>query len=394
MSLLIKNGRIFIGGKLLVKNILTEDSIISSITSGIPQADEIINAGGKIVIPGVIDPHVHFREPGMIQKEDFLSGSTAAASGGVTCFLDMPNNRPPTLTKKDLEMKRVFARKSVVNFGFHFGSSTGNIGEIRNARCIASVKIFMNASTGNMLIENEETIRKIMESSKMNTIHAEGKDAERAIKIARSAGKRFYLCHVSDAKEIEKVRENEKRNVFAEVTPHHLFLTKKDQNRMVKMKPPLKGENDRKALWEALRDGTIDTIGSDHAPHRPEEKMSSELFGVPGVETRLPLMLDAVNRGLLNLGRAVQTMCENPAMIFKIKNKGFIKEGKDADLTIIDMKLKKRVRNDSLLTKCGWSPFDGFELKGWPTHTIVNGRVVYENGSVAEKDKGTEVSYD
>ncbi len=394
MSLLIKNGKVFIKGKLLGKNILIEDSKISKITGEFPRADEIINARGKIVIPGVIDPHVHFREPGMTQKEDFLTGSMAAASGGVTCFLDMPNNKPPTLTAKYLEEKRELAGKSVVNFGFHFGSSSENIEEIKNANGIASVKIFMNASTGNMLIEDEGILKNIMEFSKINTIHAEEDNVKKAINIANSSGGEIYLCHISGENEIKQIKENKKVNVYAEVTPHHLFLTAKDQNRMVKMKPSLKKESDRKALWKALNDGIIDTIGSDHAPHTTEEKISSELFGVPGVETRLPLMLDAVNKGLLTLKRLVQTMCENPAMIFKIKNKGFIKEGNDGDFTIIGMKLRKGIRNDRLFTKCGWSPFDGREVKGWPTHTIVNGRIVYENGSVMKKHKGVGILYD
>ncbi|MEE9323692.1 MAG: amidohydrolase family protein [Candidatus Aenigmarchaeota archaeon] len=392
MSLLIENGRVYINGELIEKSLLIENGKIESITSSKPNADEKINADGMIVLPGIIDPHVHFRDPGLTHKEDFRTGSSAAAAGGVTCVLDMPNTKPPTLTNELLKEKRNIARgKSIVNYGFHFGSSLDNIEEVKKAKGVPSVKIFMDASTGNMLIEDEGIIKGIMEASKINTLHAEEGNVRKAIELAKSLGKKFYLCHISLEEELEYVRKNGKENVFVEVTPHHLFLTEKDQNKFVIMKPSLKKDSDRKALWEALRDGTIDTIGTDHAPHTLEEKEASEVFGVPGVETRVPLMLDAVNGGKITLKRLVETMCENPAKIFKIKNKGFIEEGKDGDLTIVDMKLRKKVRNDQLFTKCGWSPFEGYELKGWPTHTIVNGNLVYENGMVLDKIRGKEV---
>ncbi len=390
MSLVIRNGRVFMEGKLLRKNVLIEDSVISKISSKPVSGERALDARGKVILPGIIDPHVHFREPGMEYKEDFRTGSVAAAAGGVTCVLDMPNNKPPILTVRDLEKKRELAKKSVVDYGFHFGSSEDNIPEIVKAENIASVKIFMNTSTGNMLIEKAEVLKKIMSASKINAVHAEGEKAGEAIGTAERLGKKVYICHVSRETGLEQIRENRKRNAFAEVTPHHLFLTEKDQNEMVKMKPVLGKDSDRRSLWEALNDGTIDTIGSDHAPHTMEEKRSSEVFGVPGVETRLPLMLDAVSRGLITLGRMVETMCENPAKIFKTEKKGSIREGNDGDLTIVDMKMRKRVRNDGLFTKCGWSPFEGRELKGWPTRTISRGRVIFEDGEV-ERGKGREV---
>ncbi len=395
MSLLVENGKVYIKGELIGKNILIEDGKIKKVTSEKPTADEKINAKGKVVVPGFIDTHVHFRDPGLTQKEDFGTGSKAAASGGTTCVLDMPNTEPPTLTSDLLKEKRDIAMgKSVVNFGLHFGSSIENLEEIKKAKGIPSVKIFMNASTGNMLIEDEGIVKDIMKSASICSIHAEEDNVRKAIGLAKSLEKKFYLCHITEEKELDYVKENGKENVFVEVTPHHLFLTEKNQNNFVIMKPPLKSEKDRRSLWEALRDGTIDNIGSDHAPHTIEEKKSSEVFGVPGVETRVPLMLDAVNKGKITFGRVIETMCENPAKIFKIKNKGFIEEGKDGDLTIIDMKLKKKVRDDKLFTKCGWSPFEGYELQGWPVITIVNGNVVFENGEVYDKVKGEEVKYE
>jgi dihydroorotase len=391
---IIENGMVYLNGRLEGRSILIEDGKIAKITSAKMRADERINASGLIVLPGSIDPHVHFREPGLTNKEDFRTGSFAAAAGGVTSFLDMPNTKPPTLTSELLREKiELASEKSVVNFGFHFGSSADNLEEIKNAKGIASVKIFMDASTGNMLIQNDETIREIMEGSRICAIHAEGRNARKAIDIARSLGRKFYLCHVGTESEIGYVKQNKKENVFVEVTPHHLFLTENDQSRLVKMKPSLKNESDRRSLWDALNDGTIDAIGSDHAPHTIEEKETSDAYGVPGVETRLPLMLDAVNKRRLTMRRMVETMCENPARIFSIKGKGFIKVGNDADLVMVDMKLAKKVRNDGLFTKCGWSPFDGYELCGWPVKTMVNGGVVFEDGVVYEENRGEAVEY-
>jgi len=395
MSLMIENGRVYLKGRLVRKNVFIEDGKISRITLKKIQSDEKLNAKNKIVMPGAIDPHVHFREPGLTHKEDFRTGSFAAAAGGTTCIIDMPNTKPPMLTTRLLmEKSELAAQKSVVNFGFHFGSSAENIDDIREAKGIASVKIFMNASTGNMLITDENAIRKIIEASRITTFHAEDENAKKALDIAASLGKKFYLCHACLKNEIDYVKQNGKKNVFAEVTPHHLFLTEKNQNKYVIMKPTLKSDVDRKSLWSALNDGTIDTIGSDHAPHTLEEKATGEVYGVPGVETRMPLMLDAVNRRMTTLRRLAKTMCENPAKIFRLEKKGFINEGFDADLTIIDMKLRKKVRNDELFTKCGWSPFDGFELRGWPVATIVNGGIVFENGEITSKNRGRMVQYE
>jgi dihydroorotase len=392
-TLFIQNGMVYVGGRIVKKNILVESGSIKKIFSGKAIADETINASGMLVLPGSIDPHVHFREPGLTHKEGFRTGSFAAAAGGVTSIIDMPNTKPPTLTRKLLAEKISLATgKSIVDFGFHFGSSADNMQEVEKARGIASTKIFMDASTGNMLIQDEDIVSKIISASRICTIHAEGRNARKAIEISEELQKKFYLCHVSTQNELEYVKENRGKNVFAEVTPHHLFLTETDQTQLVRMKPSLKNESDRRALWDALNGGTIDTIGSDHAPHTIEEKEAGDLYGVPGVETRLPLMLDAVNKRRLTLRRLVETMCENPAKIFRLNNKGFIKNGYDADFVIVDMKAQKKIRNDEMRTKCGWSPFDGFEVRGWPVKTIVRGKIVFEDGDVM-KNKGRGIVY-
>lgn len=404
-SKLIINGKILEDDKLVSKNILIKENKIGLITNKTVSADEIIDAKNKIILPGIIDPHVHMREPGLTHKEDFFTGSIAAAAGGITTFIDMPNTKPATITVKDLKEKRGLAKKSIVNYGFHFGSTPFNIGEIKKAcsENIASVKVFMDATTGNMLIENKEVIANIMLTARLVTVHAEGVHVKDIIEIAKFLNKKVYICHVSSAEEISYARENKKENqeaggnCYVEVTPHHLFLTEKDAKKMgafASMKPLLKTKKDQDALWKAVEDGIVDTIGTDHAPHTVEEKKSGQYpWGVPGVETSLALMLDAVNRKKIGIARLQEIMCENPAKIFGIKNKGIIKEGYDADLVVVDMGIKKKVDNKRILSKCGWSPFDGFELKGWPVMTIVNGNIVMDNGKINKDSRGKEAIF-
>ena len=393
MSLLIKNGKILIGEELIEKNILITDSIIKEITNESITVDKVIDASGKIILPGIIDPHVHFREPGLTQKEDFFTGSKAAAAGGVTTVLDMPNTKPATTTVELLEQKREIAKKSIVNYGFHFGSTIDNFGEIKKAKNIASVKVFMDATTGDMLIKDEEVLEKIFSSYKLITVHAENDNIAKAIELIQKTKNKIYFCHVSAANELKMIKSKFKSKVFVEATPHHLFLTKENEtSNFFKMKPCLKSKEDQQALWEAIKKNKVNTIGSDHAPHTKEEKQQ-EVYGVPGVETTLPLLLDAVNKNKIKLQKVIELCCYNPAKIFRIKNKGFLQEGFDADLTIVDMNLEKEVKNENLFTKCKWSPFNGWKLKGWPIMTIVNGQIVFEEGKINDI-KAKEVIYE
>ena len=391
MRLLIKNAKLILNNKEVIRSIYIKDGKIRRVANKNFNADKIIDAKHKFVIPGLVDPHVHCREPGLTHKENFFTASKAAAAGGVTTFLDMPNTKPPTLTLKELKRKKALAKKSVVNYGFHFGCSENNLPQIIKAQqFVASTKLFRDATTGNLFIQNKSMIEKIFKHSKFVTTHSEDKNLEDSVKLARKLETRLYLCHISLKSEIDFLKKFKSKNIFCEVTPHHLFLTKKSRQ---SMKPTLKSESDRKALWNALKSGLIDTIGSDHAPHTLKEKKSkTPPFGIPGLETTLPLLLNAVNKGKLSLTQVVRLTSKNPARIFKLKNKGLIAPGYDADLVIIDMTLEKNVKNNALFTKCGWSPFNTIKLKGWPVITIINGNIVYDNGKI-NNIKAKEVVY-
>jgi len=392
MSLLIKNGKIYQNKSLVAKNIFIKEDKITKISNQEIQADETIDAKDKIIIPGLVDSHVHFREPGMTEKEDFLSGSMAAAAGGVTTIIDMPNTIPPTDNLQRLEEKRNLAKKSVVNFGFHFGSSKDNISEIKKAERVASVKIYMDHTTGDLKLENKNILEKIFTSNKTIAVHAEGENVKIAKELIQLSDNILYICHVSSKQDLDEAKKEIKNKVYVEVCPHHLFLTKENLNELQnfgEMKPDLKTKEDQDSLWEGIKNGLVDTIATDHAPHTKENKLQLNYpYGVPGCETMLPLLL---NDERIDINTIVKLCCENPVKIFKIKNKGFIKEGFDADLTIIDQELEKEVKDEELFTKCKWSPFNGWKLKGWPITTIVNGKVIFD-GKI-NNIPGKEVEY-
>lgn len=393
--ILLNHGEIFIDGRIIRTNILISKGRILKVADEfvLGKNIEVIECYGKLILPGIIDPHVHFREPGATHKEDFFTGSSAAAAGGITTVIDMPNNQPPILTVEDLNIKRDLARKSIVNYGFHFGSSVDNLDEIMKAKNVASTKIFMNLSTGNMRIDDEKKLEQIFLSSRMITVHAEGEKVRKAVILAKKTRKKLYLCHISSEKELKFLKKNKAENIFVEVTPHHLYLTAK-KDPFLNVKPCLKRKKDINALWKAINAGLVDTIGSDHAPHTiAEKKGENPPSGMPGVETMLALMLDAVNKEKIKIGKLVELCCENPARIFGIENKGFIKEGYDADLTIVDLNLEKKVNSKKLFTKCRWSAFNNKLLKGWPVMTIVNGNIVYNNGKINTEIKAREVEF-
>lgn len=367
---------------------------------------EEVDLSGKYIMPGVIDVHTHMREPGFTHKEDFESGSKACAKAGITTFIDMPNTNPATVSRESLEMKRNLARdKSLVNYGFHFGgSSDNNSNEIKKIKGVLSTKVFLNVSTGKMLVENDEILESIVKNSKFLTVHAEGSMIEKALEYNKKFGKGLYICHVSSKEEmqiIERAKKdmgfnNDKHPVFSEVTPHHLFLdldiknSSEEKKLLLRMKPELKTKADRDYLWEALNNGLIDTIGTDHAPHLLSEKLEKVTYGMPGVETSLALMLTAYSEGKITLEKIQKLMCENPAKIFKIKNKGKLEKGYDADIIAVDINKEWTVNKEELLSKCQWSPYEGWKLKGKNEITIVNGKIVYINNKLMD-NKGREV---
>jgi dihydroorotase len=384
MALLIENARLVSGGSEVLRNILIKAGKIKKITSKKLSEKNKIDAEGRYVLPGIIDPHVHFREPGFTHKEDLFTGSVAAAAGGITTFIDMPNTEPNTTSIKALREKKNLARKAIVNYGFHFGAAVDNLAEIKKAQPkVASTKLFMNLSTGKMMIEDNHVIEQVFENSKIVAVHAEKEKVAEAVAYSKKTKTPLYLCHISLKDEIDFIRRAKDSRIFVEVTPHHLFLTEKDfkkQKGFADMKPSLKKQKDQDALWDAIESGIVDTIGTDHAPHTKEEKKKKNYpHGVPGCETVLPLMLDAVNKKRISLTHVVRLMSSNPAKIFGIKNKGAVREGYDADLVIVDMKKRKKVVNSRLYTKCKWSPFNGKILKGWPAVTIVGGNIVFDD---------------
>lgn len=380
--MLIKNAKLADGSK---KDILIKNGKFVRIEFNLDLKDEYtLDLEDRYLLPGMIDTHTHMREPGFEHKESFVSGSRACAKGGITTFIDMPNTNPPTIDVEALNSKKKLAEKSsIIDFGFHFGgSSSNNKEEILKAEGVLSTKIFLNVSTGKMLIEEDKTLEDIYKNSRMIMVHAEGQMVDKAIKLAEKYHKKLVLAHISLKEEIDIIREAKKsyQDIFVEVTPHHLLLSEKDakESKILRMKPELKSETDRKALWEAIKEGLINTIGTDHAPHLLIEKEEKITFGIPGVEWALPIMLTEVNNKNIGLEKVIELYSENPAKIFGIKNKGFIKEGYDADFTVVDMNEEYIIKNEDTVSKCGWSPYEGRKIKGKVKMTFVRGQKVYE----------------
>ena len=399
-DLYIKAGKIAeISSNINSLNIIKERFLSSD--ENIKKLEIIDLKGEKYLIPGVIDPHVHMRDPGLTHKEDLYTGSRACAKGGITTFIDMPNTVPTTTNLSALQDKKDLASiKSLVNYGFHFGGTSTDNSDIIPREGVASTKVFMNISTGKMLVEKDDVLKNIFLKSKMVSVHAEGEMVEKAITYNEKYGKKLYLCHISNKKELDiirKSREKALKKIYTEVTPHHLFLTEnevKGKNEMLlRMKPELKTTDDVEALWEAINDGTIDTIGTDHAPHLLSEKLEKVTFGIPGVENSLPLMLDAVSKGKITLSKLIELMSINPGKIFGIKDRGEIKEGYYGDLVIVDLEKKFILENKTTLSKCGWTPFDGYTGCGKIETTIVNGKIVYNKNQIIE-NTGSEIEYE
>lgn len=441
---LIKNAKIVNEGVIFEGDVLVENDLIVEVSDNISLKSSdcmIIDAEGNYLLPGVIDDQVHFREPGLTHKGDIESESRAAVAGGVTSFIEQPNTVPNAVTQGILEEKyQIAAEKSFANYSFMMGATNDNLEEVlkTNPKNVAGIKIFLGSSTGNMLVDNEAVLEKIFScTSMLIAVHCEdemtiknnlekfkeeyGEDvpvtahhlirseeacylsSSKAIALAKKTGARLHVFHLSTAKEMELFTNKipvEDKKITAEVCVHHLWFTNDDYEKkgnLIKWNPAVKTENDRKALWEALNDGRIDVVATDHAPHTLEEKKQKYLqapSGGPLVQHSLVAMFEAHHQGKISIEKIVEKMCHNPAKIFKIEKRGFIKEGYYADLVIINSGLPWSVKKENILAKCGWSPFEGYTFKSRITHTFVNGKLVYTGFKVKDIRAGQRLLFD
>lgn len=431
---LIKNANIVNEGKTFSGDILIEGEFIKEIDASISakSADvTIIDAEGKYVLPGAIDDQVHFREPGLTHKADIATESKAALAGGITSFIEMPNTNPQTTTVEKLEEKFEIASKtSSANYSFMFGGTNDNLDEILKVdeTAVAGLKLFLGSSTGNMLVDDPKVLEKIFKSTNMViSVHCEDEATIRenlkkhvetygddipiekhpiirseaacylssstAIELAKKTGARLHVFHLSTGKETNlftnKIPLKDKK-ITSEVCIHHLWFSDEDyktKGTHIKWNPAVKTATDRTQLWEALLDDRIDVIATDHAPHTIEEKKNvytKAPSGGPLVQHALPAMLEMYHKGKISIEKIVEKMCHNPAILFDVERRGYVKEGYYADLVLVDLNSPWTVKKDNILYKCGWSPFEGATFKSRITHTILNGSLVYNNFKFSE----------
>ncbi|MFO7922752.1 MAG: dihydroorotase [Bacteroidales bacterium] len=445
-AILIKNATIVNEGDILKCHVLCANERIDKIFREEPRGFEensslrIIDAEDKILIPGVIDDQVHFREPGLTHKADINTESKAAVAGGVTSFMEMPNTSPATTTIALLEEKIKIAEKSsLANYSFYLGASNDNIDELTKAdpQTVCGIKIFMGSSTGNMLVDDDATLRSVFSKIKIPVaVHCEDEptiqanilahkrkygdripmimhpairseeacwlSSSYAVELAREYGTRLHVLHISTEKELElfdSMTPYEKKKITAEACVHHLWFDQSDYAKLgtkIKWNPAIKTGKDRKALIKAVTSGAIDVIATDHAPHTADEKSKSYFeapSGGPMVQHSLVAMMELVSKNHLSMEKLVEKMCHAPATIFSINERGFIREGYYADLVLLDRNSPWTVGRENILYKCGWSPMEGVTFNTKITHTIVNGHIVYENGIIDRKPKSKQLTF-
>ena len=438
MNYIIKNATLVNEGKTTLASVVISDAHIKKILVGNNDFSnwnnyEIIDGQGKYLLPGIIDEHVHFREPGLTQKADIYTESRAAVAGGVTSFMDMPNTNPQTTTTELLQQKfDLAAQKSAANYSFYLGATNENIDEIKKVdpKKVCGIKLFMGSSTGNMLVnEDDALVRLVNESPCLIAAHCEDeqtihentvcakdlaskgevvadaglhpfirtteacyKSTAKAVDMATKFGARLHVMHISTKSELTLFRNDiplKDKKITAETCPHYLTFCDKDYDEKgfaIKCNPAIKMASDREILRKAIVDGHIDTIGTDHAPHLWQEKFTDDYFtaksGFPSIQNSLDVMLNLYHQGVISLPQIVKLMCHNPAELYQIKGRGFIREGYYADLVLVDLNHEKVIKNDDMLYKCGWTPYDGMKAKSQVTHTFVNGNLVYHDGIV------------
>ena len=444
MNYYIKNATLVNEGQTFVASVFVSNGLIDKIIREGEAFDagsaEVIDGTGKYLIPGVIDEHVHFREPGLTHKADIYTESRAAVAGGVTSFMDMPNTVPQTTTQELLQQKfDIAAEKSLANYSFYLGATNDNLAEVvkTDPKRVCGIKLFMGSSTGNMLVDKNEVLVRLFKESPCliaahcedeQTIHqntvcskdlaAKGevildagihpfirtteacyKSSFKAVDMAEKFGARMHVLHVTTQRELSLFRNDislKYKRITAETCPHYLWFTNHDYDEKgfsIKCNPAIKSHRDKEALLQALHEGLIDTIGTDHAPHLLEEKMTDDYFtsksGFPSIQHSLQVMLECG----VDLPLLVQLMCHNPAVLYRIERRGFLREGYHADLALVDMNHQSVITNATELSKCGWTPYDGLKVHAQVTHTFVNGNLVFEDGAFHEEHKGERLIF-
>jgi len=441
-SILITNANIVNEGQITRGDLLVRDGLIFTTGRNLSEhpADIHIDADGKYLFPGLIDDQVHFREPGLTHKADIYTESKAAVAGGITSYMEMPNTVPQTTTIELLEEKYAIAsEKSLANYSFFFGATNDNLEEILkvDGRNVCGIKVFQGSSTGNMLVDNPETLEKIFEKCKLLiATHSENDDiikenfekyqkefgddipikyhplirtaeacydaSKKVVDLARKHGTKLHILHISTAKEVglfDNILPLEEKRITAEACVHHLWFSDEDydtKGTYIKWNPAVKAAADREEILHGVLDGRIDVIATDHAPHTKEEKASKYAkapSGGPLVQHSLVAMLELYHQGKISLEVIAQKMCHNPAILFEIEKRGYIRPQYHADLVMVDLDNPWTVTPETVLSKCGWSPFEGQEFKSRVTHTIVSGHLAYENGVFHEETKGQRLKF-
>ena len=442
-TLLIKNATVINEGSKQTGSVLIENSLIKQVITGndLPAADDVIDATGLLLLPGVIDDQVHFREPGLTHKADIESESRAAVAGGITSYMEMPNTKPQATTQEILEEKyKLAAKVSAANYSFYMGATNDNIDELlkTDPERVCGIKVFMGSSTGNMLVDAESVLDRIFAESKVliathcedeatiqenTTIYknkfgedmpfkyhpvirsAEAcyKSSKKAAGLARKHNARLHILHLSSAEELELLDKDmplSEKKVTGEVCVHHLWFTDADYDKYgsrIKWNPAVKSERDRKQLRKGLINGTLDVVATDHAPHTIEEKNNkyfSAPSGGPLVQHALVSMLEMVKQGIFTYELAIEKMCHNPAILFQIEKRGFIRQGYKADLVLVNPNDNWEVKPENILYKCGWSPFEGTTFSHKVVTTVINGRIAYTDGKVNTDVKGERLTFE
>ena len=442
-SILIKNARIVNEGSIINRDLLIEGKKISNIDSSISVKNNItkvIDADGKFLMPGMIDDQVHFREPGLTHKANIFTESRAAIAGGITSFIEMPNTIPNATTITELNKKfDIASNTSYANYSFMFGGTNDNLDEILkvDSKKVAALKLFLGSSTGNMLVDNPKVLEEIFSKTDLLiAVHCEDEQtirnntnkyikqfgdnipikmhpiirseescylsSSRAIELAKKTGARLHVFHLSTAKEMSLFSNNQSlmdKKITAEVCIHHLWFSDEDyesKGTLIKWNPAVKKSSDRQALWDALLNDKIDVIATDHAPHTLDDKSNSYLkapSGGPLVQHAVVALMESYQKGRISLEKLVEKMCHNPAILFQIEKRGFVREGYYADLILVDPNDPWTVNKNNILYKCGWSPFEGVTFNSKITHTFLNGSLVYHNNKFSKEKAAMQLTF-